>query len=151
MRVVIQRVESAEARLGGEVVAAIGEGLVALVGLGREDDREAVAAMARKVANLRMFEEGERFVGRSLLEVGGGVLTVSQVSLYADTSRGRRPNLSRTAATERARELYAAFADELRSAGVAHVASAPFQTTLILDARNRGPLTVVLESGDPPR
>ena len=145
MRVVLQRVERAEAFLDGQSVAAIGAGLVAFVGFGREDGPEVVERLAHKAANLRVFEEGDSKFGRSLLDVGGEVLLVSQFTVMADTRRGRRPNFSRAAPIELAAELYALLADCLRSAGV-RVAAGPFQARLVVDVRNWGPFTLTLDS-----
>ena len=144
MRLVLQRVQRARAVADGEVVALIGAGLVLFVGFGRDDDDGLPERMARKVANLRVFEEGESKFGRSILEEGGEVLTVSQMTLLADTGRGRRPNFSRAAGLERSRQLYAAFGDGLELAGVP-VVRAPFRSRLLVEAANWGPFTVVLD------
>jgi D-tyrosyl-tRNA(Tyr) deacylase len=147
MRVVVQRVQRASATtLEGEPVAEIGPGLVAFTGFGRHDTVEIADRIAGKLANLRIFEsEGSKF-GRSAIDAGAEVLTVSQLTLYADTSRGRRPNFSRNAATEVARELYRCFTTRLAATGVKRVVAAPFQSRLVVDASNWGPFTVVLDS-----
>ena len=146
MRIVLQRVRSARAELEGETVASIGTGLVVFVGVGREDDEGAVERMASKLANLRVFEgEGSKF-GVSALDAGAEVLTVSQLTLMADTSRGRKPNFSRAADPERARELSLMLGERLRGAGVRRVETAPFRTRLVVEVQNWGPFTVVLDS-----
>jgi D-tyrosyl-tRNA(Tyr) deacylase len=147
MRVVVQRVERASATtLEGEPVGEIGFGLVAFTGFGRHDTAEVADWIAGKLANLRIFEsEGSKF-GRSAIDAEAEVMTVSQLTLYADTSSGRRPNFSRNAATEVARELYRRFTTKLADTGVKHVVVAPFQSRMIVDARNWGPFTMMLDS-----
>jgi D-tyrosyl-tRNA(Tyr) deacylase len=145
MRIVIQRVTSATATRDSEVAAAIGNGLVAFVGIGRDDDSETARQMAHKLANLRIFEvEGSTF-GRSLIEEQGEILILAQFTLCADTSRGRRPNFSRAASPEAARALFQELAHSLEQEGVARVVCGPFGSRLTVDVRNWGPFTVVLE------
>lgn len=146
MRIVLQRVQKAEARLNGETVASIGVGLVAFVGIGRDDDEITVEKMARKMANLRIFEvEGSKF-GLSALDAEAEVLCVSQFTLMADTSRGRKPNFSRAAEPEKAGSLYRILGERLSAEGIQQVEVAPFRTRLVLDVVNWGPFTVVLDS-----
>jgi D-tyrosyl-tRNA(Tyr) deacylase len=133
----------------GEPVAEIGVGLVALTGFARHDTVETVDRLAGKLVNLRIFEsDGSKF-GRSAIDAGAEVLTVSQLTLYADTSRGRRPNFSRNAATEVARDLYRRFAARLAETGIKRVVAAPFQSRLVVDASSWGPFTIVLDSDVP--
>jgi len=146
MRVVLQRVEWAHARLGDETVAEIGTGLVLFTGFGRNDGQDDVDRMARKVAHLRVFEQGQSKVGRSLLDVEGGALLISQFTVYGDTTRGRRPGFSRGAPADLARELYGRFAERLSAEGVVDVQSGPFRSRLTVDVRNWGPFTLQLES-----
>ena len=145
MRVVLQRVEHAAASdlHTGAHVGRIGVGVVLYVGFGRGDELAVTTRMAHKIANLRIFEEGESTFGRSLVDVGGEALVLSQFTVMADTTRGRRPNFSHAAAPESARELYAAFAEALGQQ-VPTVAG-PFASRLMVDARNRGPFTLPLE------
>jgi D-aminoacyl-tRNA deacylase len=149
MRVLLQRVERASASHDGVAVGQIELGLVAYVGLSRSDDMAVVDRLASKLAHLRVFEQGASKVGRSVIDVGGGVLTVSQFTLYGDTSRGRRPGFSRGAPAERAKVLYSRFGDALTATGVSPVAACPFRTRLVLDVRNWGPFTLMLDSEAP--
>ncbi len=144
MRVVLHRVRSAQASWDGQALACIELGLVALVGFGRDDAPQAVERMAGKVANLRIFEQGESKFGRSLLELDGQALVISQFTLCADFSRGRRPGLHLAASPEQARSLFESFSAGLRAAG-ARVQATPFGSRSQLDARHWGPFTVVLD------
>ena len=143
MRVVLQRVLGATARLDDAVVARIDEGLVLYAGFHREDSDAVAVRMAKKVAELRVFEDGDSKFGRSLVDVGGSALTVSQFMLHGDTSRGRRPNFSRRASTDDARAHYAEFVTAL--AGHVPVQAGPFASRLVLDVRNWGPFTMVID------
>ena len=147
MRVVLQRVDHAEAREDGELVASIEEGLVLFVGLHRDDGPDDVDKMARKIARLRVFEDGDSMFGRSVVDAGGRVLCLSQFTVMADLSRGRRPNFSRAMKPDDARVLYARFVDRLRAEGVT-VEAGPFQSHLVVDVANRGPFTVQIDSRD---
>jgi len=146
MRVVVERVNRADAMVDGASVASIGRGLVALVGLAREDDRGVVSRMAGKVARVRVFEGPNSLFGRSVLDDGGEVLTIAQLPLCADTERGSKPNFSKAAAPETAYELYTAFAEELRKTGIARVAEAPFASRLTVRSECWGPFTLVLDA-----
>jgi D-tyrosyl-tRNA(Tyr) deacylase len=144
MRAVVQRVSSAEVRVGGEVRGRIGPGLCVLVGIARGDGEEAAARLAGKVARLRVFEdEGGRF-DRSLLDVGGAALVVSQFTLLADTAKGNRPSFTDAAPPEEAEPLYVRVADELRALGVA-VETGVFGARMEVELVNAGPVTIVLD------
>ena len=151
MRVVVQRVSEASVTVDGEVVASCGQGLVVLVGVAAEDDEATANRLAARVARLRIFpDEGGRF-DRSLLDVGGEALVVSQFTLLADSRRqkGTRPDFSRAARPEIAEPLYERFCEALRELGVrvqTGVFGARMQVTLV----NDGPVTIVLDV-DPPR
>lgn len=147
MRLVLHRVRRAEIcppEPGAE--AAIGEGVLILVGFEQGDDEAVVDRLAGKAARLRLFPEGERRLSRSLLDTGGEVLVGCQMALAADTSRGSKPNLSRTAAPVQAAELYEAFGRALRRVGVAVVRRIPFASSLELEVRHWGPLAMTLEA-----
>jgi D-tyrosyl-tRNA(Tyr) deacylase len=139
MRALVQRVTSASVTVDGDVVGAIGTGLLLLVGVTHSDSAEGAAKLASKVAHLRVFE-GER----SLLDVGGGALVVSQFTLYGDTARGRRPSWSAAARGEQAAPLVDAFADALRVLGVA-VETGRFGADMQVALVNDGPVTLMLE------
>ncbi len=145
MRVVLHRVDRAEATRDGVTVVEIGRGLVALVGFSREDDAEVVRRLAGKIARLRIMEGADSKFGASVVETGGQVLTLSQFTLLADTTRGSKPNFSPAAEPAVALELFGIFGEALRAADVADVVQGPFGTTLVVEMVHRGPFTVVLE------
>lgn len=144
MRVVLQRVREASVAVAGQVVGSIGPGLVLLVGFTAGDGDDAVAWMADKVVGLRIFGDAEGKMNRSLAEVGGSVLVVSQFTLYGDTSRGRRPSFIDAAPPELAEPLYERFADGLRGRG-ATVATGVFGAVMDVALVNDGPVTLILE------
>ncbi|HZM19507.1 MAG TPA: D-aminoacyl-tRNA deacylase [Gaiellaceae bacterium] len=143
MRAVVQRVSEARVRVAGEVVGEVGQGLCVLLGVSREDGEDEAARLADKVAKLRIFEnEDERF-DRSLLDVGGEALVVSQFTLIADTAKGNRPSFSAAAAPEAAEQLYEFFCAALREAGV-RVETGSFGARMAVELVNDGPVTIVL-------
>jgi D-tyrosyl-tRNA(Tyr) deacylase len=143
MRIVLQRVSSAAARIAGESERDIGRGLVLLLGVGRDDDRAAIERMAAKVARLRVFEDESGRFARSLLDVGGEALVVSQFTLLADAAKGTRPSFSDAAPPETAEPLYDAFCRALRDLGVP-VATGIFGARMEVELVNDGPVTLVL-------
>ncbi len=147
MRVLLQRVTRAEVRADGEVVGRIGVGLVALVGVGHGDDEAVTEALARKAAELRIFRDDEGRTNRSLLDVGGDALVVSQFTLYADTRRGRRPGFTDAGPPELAERFYERFAAALRDLGV-RVETGRFGAEMAVELVNDGPFTVWLDSGE---
>ena len=146
MRAVVQRVSRAEVRVEGEVVGRIGRGLCVLVGAGAGDGAEDVAYLADKVVNLRIFEDDEGKMNRSLLEVGGGLLAVSQFTLYGDVRKGRRPSFVDALEPVAAERLYEDFVAAARRAGVAEVATGRFRAMMEVDLVNWGPVTILLDS-----
>jgi D-tyrosyl-tRNA(Tyr) deacylase len=144
MRVLLQRVRKASVRVEDEVVGAIDQGFVALVGVGHADGEEQAAWLAKKVAGLRVFEDEEGKFNRSLLEVGGAALVVSQFTLYADSRKGRRPSFTDAAPPEVAEPLVARFADLLRAEGVP-VEMGVFGAMMLVEIHNDGPVTIWLE------
>jgi len=147
VRALLQRTTGARVLVDGDVVGAIGAGLVILLGVG-PDDTEAVADdLARKAAELRIFRDGEGRTNLSLLEVGGSALVVSQFTLYADTRRGRRPGFTGSAAPDLAERLYASFADALRDLGIS-VALGRFGAEMAVELVNDGPFTIWLDTAD---
>jgi D-tyrosyl-tRNA(Tyr) deacylase len=147
VRALLQRTAGAEVRVDGEVVGAIGPGLVILIGVGPADDESIADDLARKAAELRIFRDDEGRTNRSLLDVGGAALVVSQFTLYADTRRGRRPGFTGAAAPDLAERLYLAFADALRALGVS-VATGRFGAEMSVSLVNDGPFTIWLDTAD---
>lgn len=144
MRVVVQRVSEAEVRIDGATVGEIGTGLLALVGFGPEDGEEELAWMAEKLAGLRVFPDEDGRMDRGLGEVGGGLLVVSQFTLYGDVSRGRRPSFVDAADPDRAEALYDRFLELCRATGVP-VESGRFGAMMEVELVNDGPVTLVVE------
>lgn len=145
MRAVVQRVKRAEVRVAGQVVAQIGPGLLVLVGIERNDTPAQGKWLAEKVAHLRIFEDEQAQMNRSLLEAGGGALCVSQFTLYGDCRKGRRPSYDRAASPDAARPLYEGFVDSLRALGVP-VQTGQFQAMMDVELVNDGPVTLLLDS-----
>jgi D-tyrosyl-tRNA(Tyr) deacylase len=146
MRAVVQRVSSASVRVDGDVVGAIGRGLLVLLGVRHDDTSENATRLAAKIARLRIFpDEAGRF-DRSLLDVGGDALVVSQFTLLADSRRqkGTRPDFSQAAPKEHAEPLYERFCDELRALGVP-VETGVFGAYMEVEIVNDGPVTIVLD------
>lgn len=135
-------------RVGGEVVGEIGPGLCVLLGVSRDDGEAEAAALAGKVARLRIFENEDGKFDRSLLDVGGAALVVSQFTLIADTRKGNRPSFAAAAPPEQAEPLYERFAAELRALGVS-VGTGVFGARMEVELVNDGPVTIVLDI-DPP-
>lgn len=147
MRALLQRATRGAVRVDGEVVGAIGDGLVVLLGVG-PDDTEAVAdELARRAAELRIFRDADGRTNRSLLDTGGSALVVSQFTLYADTRRGRRPGFTTAAAPELAERLCQRFVDALERLGVT-VATGRFGAEMQVELVNDGPFTIWLDSAE---
>ncbi|PYQ52575.1 MAG: D-tyrosyl-tRNA(Tyr) deacylase [Acidobacteria bacterium] len=145
MRAVVQRVAEAAVSVGGERVAAIGLGLLVLLGVGREDREADADYLADKVVNLRIFEDEAGHMNRSVLETHGAVLVVSQFTLYGDTRRGRRPGFSAAAPPEDANRLYRHFVGRVAAAGL-EVREGVFRAMMDVSLVNRGPVTLLLDS-----
>ncbi|AEG15611.1 D-tyrosyl-tRNA(Tyr) deacylase [Desulfofundulus sp. TPOSR] len=145
MRAVVQRVARGSVTVDGERVAVIGPGLVVLLGVGREDDAGDARYLAQKVARLRIFEDEQGKMNRSVLDTGGEVLVVSQFTLFGDCRQGRRPGFDRAARPEQARELYELFVRLLREEGLA-VATGVFGAYMQVEIINDGPVTMLLDS-----
>jgi len=146
VRLLLQRVSRAAVRVGEADIASIGPGLVVFVGVGHGDDRPTADALARRTAELRIFADDAGLTNRSLLDCGGAALVVSQFTLQADTSRGRRPGFTGAAPASLANELYARYAQGLRDAGVADVQTGRFGAAMVVELVNDGPFTIWLES-----
>ncbi|MFM2070790.1 MAG: hypothetical protein RLZZ623_1053 [Actinomycetota bacterium] len=144
MRGLVQRVERASVTVAGEVVGAIGQGLCVLVGVTHDDTVDVSRKMAEKIWHLRVMDDDAGVMNRSLADTTREVLIVSQFTLYADTNGGRRPSWIAAARPEHAEPLVSAVVDHLRSLG-ATVATGRFRTEMLVDIRNDGPVTVLLE------
>jgi D-aminoacyl-tRNA deacylase len=145
MRAVIQRVSEASVEISNEVVGAIGEGLLVLLAVARDDERGDADYLADKITNLRIFTDDDGKMNRSLLETSGAMLVVSQFTLYGDVRRGRRPSYSDAAEPEKANALYEYFVERVRSLGM-KVGTGVFQATMKVSLVNEGPVTILLDS-----
>ena len=145
MRAVVQRVAEASVSVGGESVAEIATGVVVLLGIATADTSAAAERLARKVARLRVFENEDGRFDRSLLDVRGAALVVSQFTLIADTAKGNRPSFAGAAEAGEAESLYERFCDALDAGGV-EVARGVFGARMLLALVNDGPVTIVLDT-----
>jgi D-tyrosyl-tRNA(Tyr) deacylase len=146
VRAVVQRVSRAAVRVGDEVVGEIGRGCCVLLGVAPADGEHETALLARKVLDLRIFEDDAGRMNRSLEEVAGALLVVSQFTLYADCRRGRRPSFTNAAPPDHARRLYEAFV--ARAAEAVPVATGRFGAHMALSLENDGPVTIVLDTAE---
>jgi len=145
MRAVIQRVAAADVRVDHEIVGRIGPGLLLLLGIARSDEEKDADYLADKAVHLRIFEDGDGKMNRSLLETGGEALVVSQFTLLGDCRKGRRPSFVEAAPPERAEQLYEYFVDQLKMKGIT-VATGRFQAMMAVSLINDGPVTLILET-----
>lgn len=147
MRALLQRTSRAEVRVDGAIVGAIDHGLVILVGVGPDDTDRVADELAGKIAELRIFKDGDGRTNLSLLDTSGSALVVSQFTLYADTRRGRRPGFTTAAAPELAEQRIGRFVETLQGLGVA-VATGRFGAEMAVELVNDGPFTIWLDSAD---
>ena len=146
MRALLQRVGSARVLVGREIIGEIGRGLLVFVGVGRDDTIDDVKYLAAKVCDLRVFEsDAGKPMDRSVLDVGGGLLVVSQFTLYGDVRKGRRPSFDGAAPPDDARRLYEEFVRELRATHLP-VATGEFQAMMQVELVNDGPVTLLIDS-----
>jgi D-aminoacyl-tRNA deacylase len=145
MRAVVQRVSRAAVSVNGQRMADIEHGLVVLLGVWHMDTTEDATQLARKIVHLRIFDDAEGKLNRSILEVRGSMLVISQFTLYADSRKGRRPSFVDAARPEVAKPLYEVFVAEARRQGVP-VATGEFQALMDVELVNRGPVTIILDS-----
>jgi D-aminoacyl-tRNA deacylase len=145
MRAVVQRVSRARVTVEGRVTGEIGDGLMILLGIGRNDASAVAVSMAEKIAHLRIFEDDDGKMNRSLLDVRGSALVVSQFTLYGDARGQRRPSFIAAAPPDQAKKLYEEFNEALRRLGVG-VATGVFQAMMSVELVNEGPVTILLDS-----
>jgi D-aminoacyl-tRNA deacylase len=145
MRAVLQRVDNAVVAVDGEEIARIGRGILALVAISRDDTREDLTWMARKIVELRIFDDSGGKLNLSLQEISGQLLIVSQFTLYGDCRKGRRPSYSDAAPPGEAEKLYAEFVETARQL-VPDVQSGKFQAMMDVSLTNSGPVTLLLDS-----
>jgi len=145
MRAVVQRVSRARVTVDGRVTGEIGAGLMILLGIGRNDASVVAISMAEKIAHLRIFEDDEGKMNRSLLDVKGSALVVSQFTLYGDARGQRRPSFVAAAPPDQAKNLYEEFSEALRKLGVT-VATGVFKAMMSVESVNEGPVTILLDS-----
>jgi len=145
MRAVVQRVKSSSVSVGKEMVGEIGEGLLVLLGVATSDTIDDAEYLADKIVTLRIFEDEHRKLNRSLLDIGGKMLVVSQFTLLGDCKKGRRPSFDRAASPDLAMELYQQFVERVRQKGVT-VKTGRFQAAMEVSLVNDGPVTLIVES-----
>jgi D-aminoacyl-tRNA deacylase len=145
MRAVVQRVSRARVIVDGSVTGEISNGLVVLLGVGRDDTSAVATGMAEKISNLRIFEDDHRKMNRSLLDVKGSALVVSQFTLYGDARGQRRPSFVAAAPLDQAKKLYEEFSEALRTLGI-DVATGIFGAMISVELVNEGPVTILLDS-----
>ena len=145
MRIVVQRVKRVSVTVEGEVISRIGQGLLLLVGVAQGDGEAEADWLAAKIANLRIMGDGEGKMNRSVMDVGGAVLVVSQFTLLADTRKGKRPSFVGAAPPGEAERLFDYFCGQLREAGVDRIKTGRFGAMMEVALVNDGPVTIVLE------
>jgi D-tyrosyl-tRNA(Tyr) deacylase len=145
MRAVVQRVSRAQVVIDGEIAGQIGLGLLILLGVGHDDTEVDANYLAEKIAGLRVFEDDSGKMNRSVQDVGGSVLAVSQFTLYGDVRRGKRPSFDRASPPEKARQLYESFVARIRSTGL-RCETGRFQERMKVELVNEGPVTILLDS-----
>lgn len=145
MRAVIQRVTRARVTVGQSLTGEIGPGLLVLLGVGRDDTEQDCVYLVEKIAGLRIFEDEQGKMNRSVQDVGGSVLAVSQFTLYGDVRRGKRPSFDEAAPPPLARKLYELFVERIRAAGL-RCETGKFQEMMQVELINEGPVTILLDS-----
>ena len=148
MRAVVQRCSRAEVRIDGQVVGAIGKGFMVLVGITDGDTKAEADLLAKKVAQMRVFEDTEGKMNLGLGDIGGAILSISQFTLYADCKKGNRPSFIRAARPEVAEPLYDYFNNVLRTQYDLHVETGRFGADMKVDFVNDGPVTIILDSSE---
>ena len=144
MKAVVQRVARASVTVDGQIAGQIGRGVMILLGVTHGDQEKQAQWLAGKIAGLRIFEDDEGKMNRSLLDIGGNALVVSQFTLYGDCRKGRRPSFTGAAQPDVAEQLYEQFMSYLRQAGVSRVESGIFGAHMLVEIHNDGPVTLIL-------
>ncbi|MER1989771.1 MAG: D-aminoacyl-tRNA deacylase [Solibacillus isronensis] len=145
MRVILQRSKQASVTVDGQVTGAIQKGYVLLVGITHSDTEEDIAYVAKKITDLRIWEDEDGKMNRSIAEAGGDILSISQFTLYADTRKGKRPSFVEAARPEQAKPLWEAFNEQLKANGL-HVETGVFGAMMDVALINDGPVTITIES-----
>ena len=145
MRAVVQRVTRASVKVNEEFTGSIAEGLLVLLGVAQDDAESDADYLAAKIAGLRIFEDQEGKMNRSIVDIGGAVLAVSQFTLFGDVRRGKRPSFDAAARPERAQALYEYFVERIRALGL-QCETGRFQATMEVELINQGPVTILLDS-----
>lgn len=145
MRAVIQRVSRAKVTVAGEITGEIGPGVLVLLGVGQQDTEANADYLAEKIAGLRIFEDEGGKMNRSVVDIGGAVLVVSQFTLYGNARKGKRPSFDAAAPPQRARELYEHFVNRIRAGGL-RCETGRFQEMMDVELVNAGPVTILLDS-----
>ena len=145
MRAVVQRVSRAQVNVHGEITGKIGLGVLVLLGVGQSDTETDATYLSEKISGLRIFEDEQGKMNRSVQEAGGSVLAVSQFTLYGDVRRGKRPSFDGAAPPEKARALYEFFVEQIRRAGLS-CETGRFQEMMTVELVNEGPVTILLDS-----
>ncbi|EPR13174.1 D-aminoacyl-tRNA deacylase [Ruminiclostridium papyrosolvens] len=145
MRAVVQRVKKSTVTVSEKIAGSIGQGLMVLLGVGKEDDDRDIEYLSDKILNLRIFEDENGKMNKSLVDIGGQLLVVSQFTLFGDCRKGRRPGFDKAAKPEIAKELYERFVIKCREAGVV-TETGIFQADMLVDISNDGPVTLILDS-----
>ncbi len=145
MRAVIQRIKESSVKVEGQIIGRTGAGLLVLLGVAKGDDRSDADYLANKITNLRIFEDNNRKMNRSLMDAGGEMMVVSQFTLLADCRKGRRPSFVDAAEPKKAVDLFAYFVEKVRNQGI-HVATGRFGAMMEVALINAGPVTIIVES-----
>jgi D-tyrosyl-tRNA(Tyr) deacylase len=145
MRAVVQRVTRASVKVNGEFTGIIAEGLLVLLGVAQDDAESDADYLAAKISSLRIFEDQEGKMNRSVVDIGGAILAVSQFTLFGDVRRGKRPSFDAAARPERAQALYEYFVERIRALGLP-CETGRFQATMEVELVNQGPVTILLDS-----
>lgn len=148
MRVILQRVIHGSVTVDNQITGSIEKGFVALIGITHTDTQTEANLLAKKTANLRVFEDADSKMNLSALDVGAGILVVSQFTLYADSRKGRRPSFTDAARPEQAAPLVEYFVQQLRAEGIQRVEQGVFGAMMQVEIHNDGPVTIILDSHD---